>query len=90
MLMNAVDLMNSRYNWKVEELKLWRNGVLSDNNRVWGFTKVFSSFEVEKAFFSIWYLSLIIPRLSWILIDEGGDSARTFFVKNGGFADLSR
>lgn len=89
-LINAIELMNSYYSWEVEKLKLWRDGVFSDSDQVWGFTKVLSDFEAEKVVFSIWYISLIIPRLSWILVDDGFYSTMLTFVKNGGLVNINR
>lgn len=83
LLKAAIERINSQYCWEVEGLKLWREGILSDGSKVWGFTKVGSKSEAEVVICAVKYLSSLVPRLKWIIMDEGFSVGRFFIVKNG-------
>lgn len=81
LILKAVDEINSKRTWKLEDLKLWRGGKYVEENQAWGFTKVKNEEDAKNVIKSIQELSHRAPNLVWILLDE--KDSRKITIKNG-------
>lgn len=83
LLLQIIDRYNRLGRWSRERLKLWRNHEALKPGVGWGFTKVNSEAEAKLIIEAIKEMSAAIPRLSWVLFDEGKLSKGKMIIKNG-------
>lgn len=82
-LLNSIRKINSRFDWTMEELKLWREFALEDLDFVWGFTKVDNETEANMVIDSIRKLSCEVIGITWLVLDEGIFRKTLSEIKNG-------
>ena len=85
LLLRIVDKCNKSGKWSRERLKLWRNHEAPKPGAGWGFTKVGNEAEAKLVVNAVKEMSAAIPRLTWVLFDEGEPSKGKMIIKNGKF-----
>ena len=76
-----VSEINEEKTWEIEDIKLFDEESPFDKEKIWGFTKVRESKDVEIVLESLKSISSKFPNLTWIISAEGEPSRLT--IKNG-------
>jgi hypothetical protein len=85
LLLRIVGKYNKSGKWSRERLKLWRTHEAPKPGVEWGFTKVGNEAEARLVVSAVKEMSAAIPRLTWVLFDEGKPSKGKIIIKNGKF-----
>lgn len=73
LLKQVEEKYNRLYRWKREGIKLWLAGADDPFHRgvLWGFTKVYDDEEGRLVLRAVKEMSMVTPRLTWLVYDEG-------------------
>ena len=82
-LQATVTKFNSRKPLEPEKIKIWRGCPPVTKDRVWGFTKVSDDKNAGIVLEAIKEMSRELPKVTWIVLDEGKIKPKKFLVSNG-------
>ena len=72
-LERIVEKYNNEFEWRREQIKLWSSaGGPFPRGVAWGFTKVADDAEGKLVLRAVKQMSKAVPRLTWLVHDEGG------------------
>ena len=87
LLRRVSERYNRLHQWKRERIKLWSSDVGGPFPKgvVWGFTKVADDGEGKLVLRAVKEMSKTIPKLTWLVYDEGGlTDGKEISLKGGG------